>query len=381
MKQVINNRLRKQLHNILVPSYGKGKKHSIITPASALLFIIAIFTILTGLVLAQELPYPNPIYPPNGGTIDIDKITSIVFSWTRFYVGTNKYNFELAKNEDMSNLVVKATISDGLTTYKYTGKLDYNTTYYWRVMASEPLGGEWGSAIFTTKAIQASTNNVTKPKESTPESFPSSIINYLTNKDNLPIVGLIAGVVIIGIIALVVLAKPKSKPAGQRQWQGMPPPQMQQPIVCPACGLPNSPERKFCSNCGTGLTSRGPQQPPWGTQPTTACPNCGLPNSPERKFCSNCGTGLASRGPQQPWGTQQPNTCLSCGLPNPPGQRFCYNCGTNLAGGQQPPPPLQQQQQQQWQVYQTFTCPICGTPVNKGSNPCPNCRTWLDWGA
>lgn len=345
MKQVIDNILQRQFHNMPVPSYSRVKRRSIINPVSIILLIIIISSLLTGLVLAQELTYPDPIYPPNNGTIDIDKITSITFSWKPFFVATNKYAFELATNPEMSPTIVKTTITNGQTTYKYPGKLEYKTTYYWRVMASEPPGGEWGSAIFTTKP--ASTNNATKSQEptqkSTQESFPSSIINYLTNKDNLPILGLIAGIVIIVIIALVFLAKPKSRPAGQRQWQGIPPPQMQQPAVCPVCGSPNSPERKFCSNCGTDL---------------------------------------ASKGPQSPWGIQQPNTCPSCGLPNPPGQRFCYNCGTNLAGGQQPQQQQQEQpQQQKWQVFQTFTCPTCGAPVNKGSNPCPNCRTWMDWGA
>lgn len=336
MRHKINNRLQKHLRNMLVPISSHGKRHAIISLASALLFIITILTILAGLVLAQELEYPEPLTPLNGATGV--NISSVEFLWKPFYVGTQEYTFQLSKNADMKPTTVNTTVKNGLT-YKYTGTLEYNTTYWWRVMATKPLGGEWGLSNFTTKAAPA-TNNATGSTGSTSESFPSSIINFLEDI-GWTVVGLVAGAMIIVIIALIFLLKPKVKPAAQRQWQGMQPPsEMKQPSICPRCGFQNSPERKFCSNCGTGLS------------------------------------GIA---PQQLWGAQQPtNICPACGLSNSPGQKFCKNCGRSLAGGGQQQ--QYQQQQQQYQVYQTFTCPICGGTINKGANPCPSCRTWLDWG-
>jgi hypothetical protein len=343
MRQGISKKLQKQLHDMLIPIFSQSKKHTVTTLASVLLLIITISTIITGLALAQELEYPNPISPQNGATSI--GISSVFFSWERFYVGTQEYTFQLSKNPEINPVTVNTTIKSGGTTYKYTGTLEYDTTYYWRVMATKPLGGYWSPVSnFRTKAAPA-TNNATGSTDSASESFPSSIINFL-EEIGWPVVGLIAGVVIIVIIFLVFLLKPKAKPAGQRQGQRMqPPPQTQRPFICPRCGFQNSPERKFCSNCGTGLAGIAPQQP-WGAQqqPTNICPACGLSNSPGQKFCKNCGTSLAGGGQQQ--------------------QQQQY-----------------QQQQQQYQVYQTFTCPICGAPINKGQNPCPNCRTWLDWGA
>jgi class 3 adenylate cyclase/tetratricopeptide (TPR) repeat protein len=51
------------------------------------------------------------------------------------------------------------------------------------------------------------------------------------------------------------------------------------------------------------------------------CPNCGTPNEPGRKFCGECGNRLAV-------------ACGNCGTANPPGTRFCGECGNPLDAGQ-----------------------------------------------
>jgi DNA-directed RNA polymerase subunit RPC12/RpoP len=339
MRFKVNTRPQKRLHNMPMPTLCNSNRHTFITLASSLLVIIATIALLTGLVLAQELEYPAPITPINGAT-GVKVSPPVVFSWKPFYVGTQEYTFQLSKNPDMNPTTVNTTIKNGATTYQYRTALEYDTTYWWRVMATKPPGGEWGLSSFTTEAAPSS--NTTGSTDSTSESFLSSIVAFLEDI-GWPVVGLIAGAVIIVIIALIFLLKPKAKPAAQRQWQGMQPPsQMKQPYICPTCGLQNSPDRKFCSNCGASLISSGPQQT---------------------------------------WGAQQPNICPACSSPYSPGQKFCNNCGSSLAAGGPLPLPPPQQQQQQWQVYQNFTCPICGSNINKGVNPCPNCRTWLDWGA
>ena len=237
----------------------------------------------------------------------------------------------------------------------------------WQVKVSKPPG-DWSLvSTFTTKAAASSTDNATAPpKDSTKGSFVAEL-----EKIGWPVVGGIAGVILITVVAVLVLTKPKAPPSRPGQRGTQPFPGMQQSLICSACGYANAPERRFCNNCGANLMSRGPQ-PGWGQPPqqTNSCPNCGFPNNPPgQKFCNNCGASLFSGGQQPPVGAQQTNFCPSCGTTNPPAQRFCSGCGTNLAGGAQ----------QTYQVYQTFSCPVCGAQINKGGNPCPNCRTWLDW--
>ncbi len=348
-----------------------NRKRPGIRSSSILIIFIILVLLMPGVALAQARDYPEPIYPKANAT-GID-ITLIDFRWKPFYVGIEEYTLELSQNADMSNLIIQAIASGDANAYKFTGTLEYNTTYYWRVKVSKPLGPESPVSIFTTKAAAASSNNITAPsKDSTKKS---SLIAEL-EKLGWPLVGGIAGIILIIIIALLALTKPKAPPTGQRQWRSQPPPRTSQTLTCPACGAPNTPDRRFCNNCGANLMSGGHQQA-WASPPPpqqgATCPACGYPNNPPgQKFCVNCGATLFISSQQPPQGTPQANVCPSCGTPNPPGQKFCNRCGTGLAGGTQ---------QQTYQVYQTFSCPICGAPINKGMNPCPNCRTWLDWGA
>ena len=52
------------------------------------------------------------------------------------------------------------------------------------------------------------------------------------------------------------------------------------PALCPACGQPATPGKRFCGACGAPL----PQQ----------CPACGAFNAPGKRFCEDCGTALAT---------------------------------------------------------------------------------------
>ena len=52
-------------------------------------------------------------------------------------------------------------------------------------------------------------------------------------------------------------------------------------MICPQCGTENSPGRKFCGECGAGLSQ--------------ACPACGSATEPGTKFCGECGTALQPR--------------------------------------------------------------------------------------
>lgn len=57
-----------------------------------------------------------------------------------------------------------------------------------------------------------------------------------------------------------------------------------------------------------------------GAGPSLRCARCGAHPEPGAKFCTACGSGL-STGP----------ACRSCQAPVEPGSRFCTSCGTRLA--------------------------------------------------
>jgi hypothetical protein len=338
MKNTNRNTSPKSYISALSLIHKKKNLVNLFNTAIALLFLTLLFAPFT-LVSAQTSATPQPLLPQNGA--NYVEVTSIQFSWTTV-TGASEYKFELSKNINFqSPYVFPATIRNS-TAYMFKATLEYKTTYFWRVRA-EPLGDWSAVSVFTTKANPASTNNTTAPPKGSTKS--SSIISYLEDI-GWPIVGVTAAVIVAVVIAFLVLSKPKTPSGGSRQWQpNQPPPFMQQPSTCPTCGSPNTPDRKFCSNCGANLPIRGPQQP-FGTpsgQQSIACPTCGFPNNtPDRKFCGNCGANLG-------------NTCQQ--------------------------PPQVSQQQQAYQIYETYSCPVCGSPINKGTNPCPNCHNWLDWGA
>ncbi|MDD5398312.1 MAG: hypothetical protein PHU70_04440 [Dehalococcoidia bacterium] len=69
----------------------------------------------------------------------------VSFSWSPFKE-TTSYKFELSENYDMSQPLVSASLKT--TAYRYDGQLECNKSYYWRVMALEPVAGDW-SATFS----------------------------------------------------------------------------------------------------------------------------------------------------------------------------------------------------------------------------------------
>lgn len=342
-----------------------------------ILLFITIFPLLsTSLLLAQELPYPEPLLPKNGAK-DVD-ITSVVFSWKPFYAGTEEYTFELSTKFDMSSDVFQVITKNRVTTYTYRGSMKYNTTYWWRVMATKPLGGEWSPiSSFTTKADTASSGNNTATADTSSGSGSGSFIASLAAIGWPLIAGIGAGIIIL-IVFLFILLRPQpnhaintaSQPDAPPFSRGQQPdiPQgNQQPVICRNCGLSNNPLSQFCQSCGTQLKIHGQPQI-GGAQQTSPCPRCNFMNSPQQQFCANCGNSLAIITHQPP-DSGQLNICPNCGLPNMPNQKFCSRCGSNLTGTQQ----------KSWQVYQTYSCPICGSQVSRQTNPCPSCGNWLNW--
>ena len=94
-------------------------------------------------------PYsvPTLLSPANGATGWSANETT--FLWTPFKE-TTKYKFIMATDAAMIHLVKDAEVTT--TSYEYNGKLDYNTIYFWRVMALEPAPSDWSATfIFKTE--------------------------------------------------------------------------------------------------------------------------------------------------------------------------------------------------------------------------------------
>ena len=71
---------------------------------------------------------------------------SPTFSWKGF-PPTTEYEFTLAKDDALSQVVVSAKVLT--TTYQYKGYLDWGTTYYWQVRAIEPTVSKPALGVFT----------------------------------------------------------------------------------------------------------------------------------------------------------------------------------------------------------------------------------------
>ena len=117
----------------------------------------------------------------------------------------------------------------------------------------------------------------------------------------------------------------------------------------------------------------GPQQQPQyqsgAAQSTANCSTCGYPNTTDRKFCVNCGHSLIMTGTQQAPPFQNQFNCPYCGYLNPGQSRFCSRCGQSLfdAGRSQPA------------GQQLYYCPTCRAAVYYGTNPCPYCNSKMNW--
>jgi hypothetical protein len=72
------------------------------------------------------------------------------FTWSPYKEAT-KYQFMLAKDTAMTQVVKEAELTD--TNYIYKGKLDYGTNYFWQVMVIEPVHSDWSATFsFQTEA-------------------------------------------------------------------------------------------------------------------------------------------------------------------------------------------------------------------------------------
>jgi hypothetical protein len=111
--------------------------------------VVENFDIKAGLPVVTEYYGIRLLAPENGCGCPCD--SPACFSWSP-YKETTAYRFELSEKSDMSNPLVSTDIT-GSTAYQYVGSLKCNTNYFWRVMALEPVPGEWSATFsFMTQA-------------------------------------------------------------------------------------------------------------------------------------------------------------------------------------------------------------------------------------
>jgi len=95
------------------------------------------FSIKAGLPVAS--PYLGAqALKPSHGTSNIP-VSSISFSWTPFK-GATEYEFVLAKDSALTDIVVRESLPT--TAYRYGGRLDHGTGYFWQVTTTKPLPSE-----------------------------------------------------------------------------------------------------------------------------------------------------------------------------------------------------------------------------------------------
>jgi photosystem II stability/assembly factor-like uncharacterized protein len=109
------------------------------------------FMVKPGYVVNTPYPGPRLLSPEDGCGCPCNAPVS--FSWSP-NKEASKYIFEFSENADMSSPLVSANAK--ATAYQYSGQLECNRNYYWRVMALEPVAGDW-SATFSFRVRPAPT--------------------------------------------------------------------------------------------------------------------------------------------------------------------------------------------------------------------------------
>ena len=99
------------------------------------------------------IPHPDAYAPqlllPDNRCTDWP-VTPVLFDWSPFKESTN-YRFVLATDAAFTDIVAEAQVAT--TAFEYNGTLDYNTDYFWRVIAIEPAPSDWSASFsFQTKA-------------------------------------------------------------------------------------------------------------------------------------------------------------------------------------------------------------------------------------
>ncbi len=115
------------------------------------------FVIKAGFRVTTPYMGPQLLAPDNGCACACEH--PVCFSWSP-YKGITSYLFELSDTPDMIDPLVSEQVFN-TTAYQFNGRLDCNTSYFWRVRAAGPAPSEW-SAVFSFNTGQP-TEPIQKP--------------------------------------------------------------------------------------------------------------------------------------------------------------------------------------------------------------------------
>lgn len=152
------------------------------------------FTVLTGLPVSVSYLGPQLMAPSFAA---VNTQLTPAFTWSAVS-GASEYELILATDTGFTQLVAGTPLRVSGTAWQCPGELDYDTTYFWRVRATEPVPGDWSAtASFTTMAEPDSMSAASQPSSNTVTLSEPLISSYL--------VWLIIGISALLVIGLVVL--------------------------------------------------------------------------------------------------------------------------------------------------------------------------------
>ena len=121
---------------------------------------------LLSLKLSDTLPATTGLLAPADGASDLP--TSLVLSWSAASTGPTDYQIEVATDPAFASVVLSRTVSNE-TTLSVTLPLSPQTTFYWRVRATNGCGNaNWSQ-------VRSFTTGVTFPEPFCAVTFPSGV--------------------------------------------------------------------------------------------------------------------------------------------------------------------------------------------------------------
>ncbi len=121
-------------------------------------------------------------------------VSFVAFSWTPFKDSTEE-EFVVAKDSALTDIIVQESLPT--TAYKYNGRLDYDTCYFWQVTATKPVPGE-PSPVFSFTTIA-------KPSPASTPSLPYyQILHLLQASVLINILGFIILIILVTVIIILM---------------------------------------------------------------------------------------------------------------------------------------------------------------------------------
>ncbi len=123
------------------------------------------FTVKPGFIVHSPY-YGVQLLAPDNGCVSC-KVRPLSFSWSP-WKEANRYEFHLSEDPEFTQVLKQVSTSS--TGYEYSGTLDYDTNYFWRVRATEvngqPITSDWSATFsFRTEETPAAPEPAPKTQE------------------------------------------------------------------------------------------------------------------------------------------------------------------------------------------------------------------------